>query len=264
MKTKFTLIELLVVIAIIAILAAMLLPSLARAREMANRAACTGNLRQCVQTMQLYSQNNNDWVSTCPIDKDGWVAPWFGVKGVGGDLGANDPDCPVQMRKVTYCPSAVNSDNIKNRQSAYGAPYFSDSTDYEEYNCEKLVSGKPTQVDSTYNVIYYTGGAMVNLGRAPATTYVMLMDSAYGYYFESSTDPAVGNQAYWFYRNNVVKGWAGLMPRHNGIANLAYADGHVGDSQDRASLYQRSFIRSYLINDGYDEIDLEEEYGSGN
>lgn len=61
MKKGFTLIELLVVIAIIAILAAMLLPVLSRAREQARRAVCASNLKQIGIAIMLYANDHNEY-----------------------------------------------------------------------------------------------------------------------------------------------------------------------------------------------------------
>ena len=58
----FTLIELLVVIAIIAILAAMLFPVFARAREAARKTACMSNLRQLGMASHMYAQDHDEWL----------------------------------------------------------------------------------------------------------------------------------------------------------------------------------------------------------
>jgi prepilin-type processing-associated H-X9-DG protein/prepilin-type N-terminal cleavage/methylation domain-containing protein len=60
-RTSFTLIELLVVVAIIALLIAILLPSLAKARALGKAVSCQSNLRQVGLGLQTYGQSNNDF-----------------------------------------------------------------------------------------------------------------------------------------------------------------------------------------------------------
>jgi prepilin-type N-terminal cleavage/methylation domain-containing protein len=94
-KHGFTLIELLVVIAIIAILAGLILPVLARARESARRTSCASNLNQMAKAMFMYSD----------VPSNG-VFPCFAAGANGGDTDLNllynkyvaDP-------KVFSCPS---------------------------------------------------------------------------------------------------------------------------------------------------------------
>ena len=110
-KHAFTLIELLVVIAIIAILAAMLLPALARAKEKAKQTRCTSNEKQIALGYILYVDDNQNWLPVAGQSDPTGVAPcrWFTEISPFIASGNTNINQLVAKGKVVTCPSAFNS-----------------------------------------------------------------------------------------------------------------------------------------------------------
>ncbi len=147
-RNFFTLIELLVVIAIIAILTAILLPGLNKARDKARGAACLSNLKQIGLGIGSYAAENNDLVHSAIKDANGLRTIQFLIQ--YGYLPGDASSTRIAKFKPYFCPSATiaNSNgtvsDIKYR--LYGTPYCHKYGFHGEEYFLKVGSGDAAQL----------------------------------------------------------------------------------------------------------------------
>jgi len=210
----FTLIELLVVIAIIAILASILFPVFARARENARRASCQSNLKQIALGVFMYTQDYDERMPrtrfsallVTPTDPYGW---------------ADMMQPYLKSTQIFQCPSETNSVNTS--VGLNGSAPSVTAAGYSDYFMNAAVYNQS-------DAAFVSPALTVLLGDSTSGNSYNNYDGCFSSYADQTGGGSVGatcTTAASYITNLISSTGITAAGRHLDGANYAFADGHV-------------------------------------
>lgn len=229
-KTGFTLIELLVVIAIIALLAAILFPVFARARENARKSSCSNNLKQIGIAMLQYTQDYDETTVPGIINPGGGLVGWCQLV-----------QPYIKSNQAFKCPSdsygGTNNGNLAATPVAPFVPRFHSSyaINFDSIGSSEQTGIAISDIQKPAGVVWAADKGMTGQTTAPfinptSTNNQTKLENAWyianawtgvaGTYGTNNSD-----------KNTNVNGgdqhWSAPNPRHLDTCNFLFMDGHV-------------------------------------
>jgi len=207
----FTLIELLVVIAIIAILAAILFPVFAQAREKARASTCLSNLKQIGTSIMMYTDDYDETYPMSFIDKTaegGTFTEW------------QDILYPyIKNYKIFFCPSSIRKYKSDDIHYSDNYNYTSNRVIMQYYYADNKVSAvSMTSVSSPASIYLIWDGSYMSLDGASLKSCC----GAWGAYL-----PGSGSFNGVAFQGGTLGSSDYTSGRHNLGVNIAFADGHA-------------------------------------
>jgi prepilin-type N-terminal cleavage/methylation domain-containing protein/prepilin-type processing-associated H-X9-DG protein len=217
-RQAFTLIELLVVIAIIAILAAMLLPALARAKTIAQKTDCMNKLRQWGLAQAMYSQDNSDCIPRESAQTSGSSYDfWAQVKDLKNNADVWYNALPPSINQPSAASLGANLANFYDTSRLFHCP------------AAKFISAPGVSLTTDVIFSIAMNSKLISGGATTIRVATVKQPSATVFFLENrlTGDPMVDPQQATTDLGQPSSYANRFAARHNNVGNLAFVDGHA-------------------------------------